>query len=140
MKHLKLFEEREIEYGDDVVKAKYSSHINWKMINDAKDMSLEYLDENLSLIIRIHNSNDHIANFAYSHIEYRIIWFDAPIKDVRLCYSFDFIPNRIISDFDQKTGNFKLDILNKLKLAKNEFISRIHDAYPKENIVVSYSV
>lgn len=50
MKYLKLYE----AYSGIDMKNEVNRSINWKMVDDIKDMSLEYLDDDFRLIIDVY--------------------------------------------------------------------------------------
>lgn len=106
--------------------------INFKMIEDIKDMALEYIDMGFSLHIDIffRSSDLHIIPICFvsfshdkSELKYeKIICVEDNIKFVDINYRILLLPH--IKYFDQK---YIRELIKELK-------SRISEAYPKEII------
>lgn len=130
MKYIKLFESK--DYMDEKeIEAIFKSHINWKMIEDIKDMALEYFDNRMVLYIDISVRYNTLCSLKYSHYDNYIKWYSVYHKE----YFKDPSPNddlryKIVLDNSYKSVNFAVNN----GLTRGELISRVKDAYPNENI------
>lgn len=146
MKYLKYFESNE----EDLVKEKYTPFINWDMIKDLKEISLDSLDDNFTLLVQINNTNDHIATLEYNHKTDEIIWENSRIKnDISISYyihllapwvnkisgiGFELTRKFSIADQDNQSAD-DWRKTTKLENSHKEYIlERIKDAYPDEMI------
>lgn len=116
MKYLKLFE------ADSK-----KNHINWEMIEDIKDMSLEYLDEGFTLnIIIIEKSYPIVPSNFFINIEYNhrgeIKEGDLDKYDYISEYKFGYSISLMNKSYDNPVN------INKT----NELMDRIRYAYPNE--------
>lgn len=123
MKYLKTYENT-----SQVVKL-----INWDLINDARDMALEYFDEKYSLIIDISipipSSHGGDRTFLYTFI------FDHS-GDRNHGRLDSFIEeNMVISYSITIISFFSIPPDDKLIRMQEELISRLSEAYPNESII-----
>ena len=135
MKHLKLYESRAVVRWEDRVKLEIKNLLNNNLISDVKDMSLEYLDSGMILIIIVSTTSQgmlsptHVRKFRsleykFSHKIDECKWIldnvTLPIR--RLSYEFRLerhIPNHIIICDD----------------SCKELYERVIMAYPNEDII-----
>lgn len=133
LKKYKLFERFEESDTQNV----FEPYVNWDMIETLKDMSLEYLDDGMTLKLEIIYLNQFIAYdfdrsfyfMKYNHGKLNSSWnctFDdltegpyelEPIKPNYITYKFYLI----------KIGEITVKSTHELR-------SRMKDAYPNENI------
>lgn len=123
MKYIKLYEEIDQSFIYQV-----SQFINWKMISDIKDMSLEYIDEGYTLHIFVfYTMNNGISaktmRLTFNHKQSDIDW--GIHRDIEKKENI-YYKVRLIS---KKAGNF---ILNNEKTI--ELVDRIKGAYPNEKV------
>lgn len=131
MKYIKTYEALEV---GNLVRAELARHINWRMIEDVKDMSLEYLDDGFYLRFVIvlenaaHNLNK-IYTIVHSHNARNVVnrWETSKLSlgaienitdDIKIIYNVTLHKN---SD-------------NGLNLARTKaLVSRASEAYPHDN-------
>lgn len=123
MKYIKLYEEIDQSFIDQV-----SQFINWKMISDIKDMSLEYIDNEYTLHIFVfYTMNNGISvktmRLTFNHTQSDIDW--GIHRDIEKKENI-YYRVRLIG---KKSGDF---ILNNEKTI--ELVDRIKDAYPNEKV------
>ena len=125
MIYLKTFESIIKPLGMDETKRIYSPLINWEMILDLKEMSLEYLDKGARLDMSIVVKDTIIYELWFNHDGSKIEWFDRLYKN----------------EYDEWVGN-KEDIKYYINLWYQgndgtedcfELIYRIRGMYPDEN-------
>lgn len=126
MKHIKLFEAYTI-YNE------MKKLINWKMVDDVKEMSLEYIDEGLSLYIGfipiLRNDTDNffeLYSIRYNHQQDEFRDGD----DINLMCRY-FTDMTGMSYFICLEGNMNKRDKHRLEL---ELVNRVREAYPKEKI------
>lgn len=122
MKYIKLYE---AILGTDEVKDKFTPYINWKMIEDIKDMSLEYLDMGLLLNITIFWNNkprkEYLSMIKFSHNIETQTWF--------------ILSNFNKDDFQVPSLTYLVYLINDGYSKESvELNDRIKLAYPKEII------
>lgn len=141
MKYIKLYEEL----------SPVETLINWSLIDDVKDMALEYIDVGFTLNVtvklrvRIYSTltDNAVYNLKYNHdikIEFKV-WEDAT-SAIKLKHFYDIANfNKIIYEihltYDHHT--FHSDILKQHTLAlarmrSYDLAERAIEAYPNENI------
>lgn len=125
LKKYKLFERFEESDTQNV----FEPYVNWDMIETLKDMSLEYLDEGMTLTLEIIYLDKSFYFMKYNHEKLNSSWnctFDdltegpyelEPIKPNYITYKFYLIK---IGKTTVKSGH--------------ELRSRMKEAYPNENI------
>lgn len=116
MKHIKLFEAY-------IVNDKVKDLINWRMIDDIKDIALEYIDDGFKLCIGIYiiyNKNFYRFYIRYDHSE------DSIVEDKTIDMRQDSTKDRI----DYNVYLIKRGYVFNMK----ELAERIKEAYPNENI------
>ena len=128
LKTYKLFESNK-PTGLDINDV-FEPYINWNLIDDAKDMSLEYLDEDMVLFLDIiyddkyeiyYMSFSSYVNFSRwrrSYLTEDSLYKLKPIDKSKLIYQF-YLTN--------KYGLYDIS-------ASKELVSRIKEAYPNENV------
>jgi len=134
MKHIKLFE----AYA---VYKKIDHFINWKMIEDVKDMALEYIDDGLTLYIGFHPIITYEEKGIYNNdfIElYHLLYNHNMDKfedgdDSNLFYKYadgvkgmSYFINFVFCGDTNRYG-----LIYKLAL---ELVNRVKEAYPNEKI------
>ena len=126
MKYIKLYESYKSNtmYIDEV-KDKFTPYINWKMIEDIKDMSLEYLDMGLLLNITIFWNNkprkEYLSMIKFSHNIETQTWF--------------ILSNFNKDDFQVPSLTYLVYLINDGYSKESvELNDRIKLAYPKEII------
>lgn len=136
MKHLKKFnEEKEYEsifetLNPNEVKELYSRYINWELIEDAKELSLYYLDEGLSLELYFKIDKKIIYTLYYNHhenIEYYSSLMTNPYN----------INRRYVLYIEMDSEKYKKDKKsNDVLLSKyrKEITERLRYIYKNENI------
>lgn len=149
MKYLKLYEEinyhEEGYYMDsEEVERIFTPMINWNLINDVKDMSLELIDWGYYLTIFVYRdggSELYKLNFDHTHNETK--WFELhgyrnaylqPNQDISYRISLDTDP-----DFDWQmylknkyfNSNF---FINKKENDMEDLLGRVRETYPNEKI------
>lgn len=129
MKHIKLYESFN-NFDEDV-----KNLINWNLVEDIKDMSLDYIDNGLTLSIYIRA----LFNKHRQHWLYRIIFnhekcFSQNVWEDNKFIEIEGYSNlRIeygITLFLEETGQCIYDGQEK------ELVDRVKEAYPEELIVV----
>lgn len=129
MKYIKVFEEYKFIKVTKLVEDYLSKLINWDMIKDIKDMSLEYLDEGYELMIWIYNNsgNEHqlVYFIGFSHSDCEEEWQDLD----HIFKLGDETEYRI--RFRRHNGVVICDMND---IGMKEFNDRIKAAYPNENI------
>lgn len=125
------------------IKTKFESFINWDLLEDAKDMSLEYLDDGYTLVITINYRvmNKHtmpisetyhkLYTLRYNHSSSAGKWHSyLPFKlddvDVdKISYHID-LENRVYSrGFDKNKHEYNKNIIERLKLAYKDISDNI---------------
>jgi len=140
MKYIKLYEAYKL--GDEKrTEELFSSLIDWDMIENIKDMSLEYLDEGKILCIGIAYdedkkkrdpwlqyyyrspvNNDHIAYITFTHRNYNIKWIKFYLED------------KVTSDYISYNFYLYKEPNGPYIRNTNELVKRIKLAYPDKNI------
>ena len=119
MKYIKLYESIN---NNKLIK----ESINWKMVEDIKDMSLEYIDEGFVLYIDIYNGFNqsgykNVCDIKYSHDINEIKYFDNIFSSViKLTYNVYIGYGIKKSDGSNPIYTFEL-------------IRRLRQAYPNED-------
>lgn len=137
MKYLKLYESYE-----DQVKLEIKNLLNNNLINDVKDMSLEYLDSGMTLIINVYSASQGMLSpghvriyksleYIYSHKldEYKWILDNTTLPIRKLSYEFILekrMPPYLITS--RKSDNV-------CNAACKELYERVRMAYPNEILV-----
>jgi len=111
MKHIKFFEAYEV---DDRIRYL----INWKMIEDVKDMALEYIDNGLTLVIFIYYKS-RLYELVYNHD------IDS-FKKLASFWSHDELRYLI----ELHIGEYET-VINQTE----ELVDRVKEAYPNEKII-----
>lgn len=136
MKYIKLYEDLTNEIQDI-----FYPIINWDMIEDLKDMSLEYLDNGLELKILIGycptrpklKYNILLAVIKFAHNNYKCMWTphsigSLDIDDIKIVGSDIFYAISLI-----EAGSTVNSVINK-RTETLELVGRIEEAYPNEDI------
>ena len=104
----------------------FSPLINWDMIEDIKDMSLEYLDMGYTLylsFIYLSKKNEYeLFNLSFNHAALNKRWYDVNEIFVKFLDT-----NKLFYRFNLKRSKFQ-NYYNEL--INNELEERILDAYP----------
>lgn len=138
MKHLKsykLFELQISGFDESDVKDVFESYINWNLIEDTKNMSLEYIDEGMSLGVEISYINHYVYYIRYDHTGIYNEWEPGSFNNLTEGpYELEPIDrNKIIYQFYlEKNGMIEKESDKELEL-------RVKEAYPDENINPKYS-
>jgi len=117
MRHLKSINEDN--------ESKISKFINWDLISDAKELSLDYLDEGLCLLINVRGDTifgDGILfykeSFSHDPARLRKEYINTRLITKHLKYKFVLIDNNMM--FDSRC---------------DEFVNILKEIYPNEKIV-----
>lgn len=137
MKYLKLYESFE-----DQVKLEINNLLNNNLINDVKDMSLEYLDSGMTLIINVYSTSRgmlspthvrifRILEYKYSHELDEYVWIldNVTLPIMRLSYEFILKKRLRYSVISSTQGNNSCDVACK------ELYERVRMAYPNEILI-----
>ena len=125
MKYLNSYKLYEGVLSKEEVEQIYTPIINWDLINDAKDMSLEYLDNGAQIVIGV---IDVCLNTIYyeefSHLLNNKLWYrtNDGMSHSQLTYKFMV--------FNRKENSNVIIWRDDCK----ELIDRLRRAYPKEKI------
>lgn len=136
MKYLKLFEGYDGWYTEKECINLLKSNIDWNMIEDVKDMSLEYIDLGMTLNMNIRYSDyNNYVNVVYflvfDHNVNKSDWLNLKIKK---------------NTFNKDNIMYGFYLFNKHELAAlpmcaivtydatNSLVSRIKEAYPNARI------
>ena len=111
--------------GGDI-KSIYTSWINWEMIQDIKDMALEYIDMNMELNITIlpddgYSASRWVCTISFNHNLNDIVWYEG-LDRLGHKEGIHYYCQLWCSKFDSTKY-------------QSELISRIRESYPDENIV-----
>ena len=139
MKYIKLYE---AILSTDEVKDKFTPYINWEMIEDIKDMSLEYLDNNLILDIEIFYD---ITPKDWSTVHELTIYSMEYSHDIKSCSVDWHLIYEVVGEVIRGNIVYKVFLFKKVyqwqpnntsvaKNETNELISRLEEAYPNINI------
>lgn len=127
MKYIKLYEEIDQSFIYQV-----SQFINWKMISDIKDMSLEYIDEGYTLNITVfsimHNNgiSPKIMKLVFNHTQSDIIWgIPRVVEKEDISYRVKLVYKHGKFDSNKKISEI---------LKTSELLKRINDSYPNEKV------
>jgi hypothetical protein len=127
-----------------VTRDKISKSINWHIIQDIKDMSLEYIDDGymlrLVVIMTTPAENGGVNLFAVVNKEYSypvyLLWYDHDQSDEE----YDYVTRFDKGDIDiskivyrvnifPKNGDYNSDL-------SSELASRVMSAYPEINVII----
>lgn len=129
LKTYKLFES--IGFTESDIKDVFEPYINWDLIRDAQDMSLEYLDEGMKFNLEItYDDKYYIYYMRFSNDENFSEWKIGMMNDLTEgLYELEPIDkSKLIYQFYlTKDGLYN-------KSADEELESRIKEAYPNENV------
>ena len=128
MKYLKLYESMATDMSRVQVEELFSPYMNWDMIADAKDMSLEYLDKGLELEMIVTVNHIIIYEMYFSHNDSNSSqWCSTNQYDVNhIDYYFDF------SSPSNRYKSYPLD--TSLEEDLSGFLDRLKEVYPSEKI------
>jgi hypothetical protein len=114
--------------------------INWELLNTAKDLSLEYLDEGYKLCYKVYEINKYqsfiILEGSFSHdrdfFEWNGLSFDKNelIDSEKLSYTFWFVRPDCLSEYGHRKDDLYLRMANYYKL----IVSQLREIYPDEKI------
>lgn len=133
MKYIKLFE----NYSDSEWDSRYSEYINWYLINDAKDLALEYIDNGFVLAYYIYVGSDNLLNGIYTHEIDSMKRFTIRETE-RFAYSHQydrFFDGGIAYTFQLYKEDRTRVSASKHKKYKNE-LERLTKMYPDEKIKI----
>jgi len=131
LKSYKLFELQISGFEESDIKSVFEPYINWNLVRDVEEMSLEYIDNDMILNLEItYDKKYYIYFMRYDHSGSNGGWmigsFNSltegpyelePIDKSKMVYQFYLTKDEMIQ-----------------KEADNELESRIKEAYPDENI------
>lgn len=144
MKYLKKYKIFELQIGlgfeESDVQEVFEPYINWKLISDAKDMALDYLDTGMCLNLEITYNEYTSSKFSCLDRNYMVYF-------MRYDHS-EYKSNWMIGQFNNLTeGPYDLEPIDKSKIvykfyfvgdeksqADDELQSRLKEAYPDYNI------
>ena len=128
MKYLKSINEVGSYIGhmtsSEKVKDIFTPFINWDLIEDVKDMSLEYIDLDMTLNLSVKQNDVWIYAVLFNHNMNDVTWFNVNMYNI----------TPIQSGGDLK---YQLELCTNLfdtKVYDLELINRASEAYPNENI------
>lgn len=114
---------RSINELNELIESEINELINWDLINDTKDMSLEYIDEGYTLYILIYKGFSYkyelIAEISYNHDINSIEYDNLPSNNNKLIYNI-YIGKHRTSSYPKYTFELR---------------DRIKEAYPNESIM-----
>ena len=118
MRYLKSINEHNKDYFNDL--------INWEMIADAKELSLDYLDQGMLFSIYVLNGGRQVYREHYSHDpnEVEKVWVDNDYK-LDIQYKF-FLSEHVKGDYIRPTP-----ISHE---ARNMLVDELKKMYPDEKI------
>lgn len=139
MKHLKTYKIFELQisgFDESDIKDVFEPYINWNLVRDVEEMSLEYIDDGMMLSLEVtYDKSYYIYHMRYDHSGSTSAWMTGsfndltegpyelePIDKTKMVYQFYLTKNDMIQ-----------------KEADNELESRIKESYPNENINPRYS-
>ncbi len=136
LKNYKLFEFQISRFDESDVNDVFEAYINWKLIEDAKDMALEYIDDGMSLGVEISYINHYVYHIRYNHKETYSEWISDSFNNLTEGpYELEPIDrNKIIYQFYLEKDDGMID-----KESDKELELRVKEAYPDENINPRYS-
>jgi hypothetical protein len=131
LKSYKLFELQISGFEESDIKSVFESCINWNLVRDVEEMSLDYIDNDMILNLEItYDKKYYIYFMRYDHSGSKSDWMTGsfnsltegpyelePIDKTKIVYQFYLTKDEMIQ-----------------KEADNELESRIKEAYPNENI------
>lgn len=147
MKYLKRYKIFESRFSDLDVKDVFEPYINWNLVEDVKDMSLEYIDEGINLNIEVNykdnDNNYYILTIYFNHDETNIYWNPGNDRSSSKDVLFTHLTE----------GPYELEPIDKSKILyyfyftidgygvinRDELLSRIKETYPDENINKEHS-
>lgn len=128
MKYLKLYE----AYSN--IDNKIGELINWKFIDDVKDMALEYLDDGFLLIVDIYPVLKPSTTIRSAKSRLYSLRYDHNTDDLKFYYYADISKIEDIIYHITLHSHVEADY-HSFDLEKTkELIDRISEAYPDENI------
>ena len=114
--------------------------INWDLLNTARDLSLEYLDEGYKLCYKVYEINKYqsfiILEGSFSHdrdfFEWNSLSFDKNelIDSEKLSYTFWFVRPDRLSEYGHRKDDLYLIMVNYYNL----IVSQLREIYPDEKI------
>jgi len=124
LKTYKLFESNGSTESE--LKDLFEPYINWDLIEDAKDMSLEYLDEGMRLFLEIaYDYKYYIYYMGFSNYENFSEWTTYFLTKDSL-YK--------IKPIDKSKVRYLFRLNGSYNNFEEELVSRIKEAYPNEKI------
>ena len=141
----RLQESLKVNNKTDIHK-EYSDLINWEMISDAKDMALEYIDTDLTLMISIRGTNKDvypgnnsftICEIYYNHEKNVEYWYNQPqmhnrLNGIDVYIHYELNLSKDINNLVNTQLHFSdRNMINELLL---ELIDRVKRAYPNLHI------
>lgn len=133
MKYIKNFNE---SISSEDTKEVFEPYIDWNMIYDIKDMSLEYLDEGYDLEIFVFYKHFYIYWLRYNHNEDYKYWY--PTSSLYRLFSSDVVSVYDLEPIDENKISYKISIAGGLFTRANmhyrDLMDRIKIAYPNISI------
>ena len=143
MKYLKLFEGFINRLSKEDVRSIFEPIIDWDLIQDVKDMALEYLDDYLTLVISIKTPrfqsasesnivlSTSVCDERYDHQIDHISWFSilhnhTDVEKDDLIYIFQLTPDENLNKKSKYYGG--------VHPSTEELVDRIKESYPNYNI------
>ena len=134
MRYLKLYEwykSAVVDRSPKQVEELFSPYINWEMIQDVKDLSLEYLDKGITLELYISVDEVVIYEMYFNHdinkSNYK--WNRTQQDDVdAIEYYFDFLPVK------RMDNTFSVEMRREVNEDLFEFVDILKSMYPDEKI------
>jgi len=132
LKTYKIFESIEDGLDKEDTKNVFESYINWNMIHNLKDIALEYLDNGLTLIVRIRYNDEAYHKEKYTNIIYTICFKHECDVSTFSTPSFNIYN---LEPIDKSRIQYHIFIVNKdvdtMKKETSEVIEILGDMYPE---------
>ena len=130
MKYIKLYEHK--YYIDSL--------INWDLINDAKDMALEYIDEGFTLYLFVLVGE----KYRYNSKAFRILNLEFDHNTFTVNKDYTYSTELAIKRIKNMETKYEITLMNYHNVDNpkyldgsscRELINRLKSAYPNENII-----
>lgn len=123
------------------IKESYGSNpsINWELIDTAKDLALEYLDEGLDIHYDVWYKEPEsktpgpfkVLEGKFSHKDDTYLWYKWQFEEDEILNTENIYYNFWLTT-ETKMGSYKE--MQKLRELDNEFINHLRDIFPNETI------
>ena len=116
----------------------FKNLINWEMIQEAKDLSLEYLDKGLLLRIDVFNNRHLLYQEIFSHDKSELVcrWVNNIYKTTAFTYKF-YLFDSFLSAVDPNHKGVPSTISLE---CRDELVEILKEIYPEEIIIPGYQV